>query len=527
MGQFGVGASPGPCSNGSAVSAGRRLQSRGGGGGGGGGGSSGGNSKSDDGSVLIVDETSEMAFEQQVLVEMMVDGLMSLLLILAVLLGLHLSVLLCWKYRLNRRYYNWAPPRPCRVVTISHNAGENIGIHVNDNQVVHIADGSPCASVLSAGDRIHAVNGQRMHQGRFWRGTGALIARMISMNERVFLLVGAPADPVQAAADAERLFYAKVAAASRSARRVKPWSGTTQSGKARASGLPMKLLPSAQLRTFYEAVSKEVASPPHFRSLPDALFFPNPEVLIFSCFATGVLAAASAVLGAAAAGYATTVRGLAVSIITILMMTIFYAHQGYWLFQFYRKHLANVWVDAEPPESKDEVEDPLFAFLSNVTFGFFKPRPREWGGFEAPEEDTEEPARTERALARAFSLRPVKFGELPSGDALSQLQPWLGDSSGKGKTGIYYMFFMLVLQLIAAVIIGILVVTPYGQTLLMTIIAIQLLDAIDTVVGRAEAGAPEDAQQLQEDDDDEKGSPPWCGLPIRSHHKNPDDDSHE
>ena len=58
-------------------------------------------------------------------------------------------------------------------------------------------------------------------------------------------------------------------------------------------------------------------------------------------------------------------------------------------------------------------------------------------------------------------------------------------------------------------------------------VAHKLLDAIDTVVGRAEAGAPEDAQQLQEDDDDEKGSPPWCGLPIRSHHKNPDDDSHE
>jgi len=295
----------------------------------------------------------------------------------------------------------------------------------------------------------------------------------------VFLLVGAPADPVQAAADAERLFSGKVAATSRSsARRIKPWSGATQSGKPKASRLPMQLLPSTKLRTFYKAVSKEVTSPPHFKSLPDALFFPNPEVLIFSCFATGVLSAASAVLGAAAAGYATTVRGLAVSIITIVVMGISYAHQGYCLFQFYRKHLANVWVDAEPPQGKYEVEDPLFAFLSNVTFGLFKPRPREWGGFEAPEEDTAEPARTERALARAFRLRPVKFGELPSGDALSQLQPWLGDSSGKGKTGIFYMFFMLVLQLITAVIIGILVVTPYGQTLLTTIIAMQLLGVL-------------------------------------------------
>ena len=139
----------------------------------------------------------------------------------------------------------------------------------------------------------------------------------------------------------------------------------------------------------------------------------------------------------------------------IAVIGVLYARQSYCLYMFYRKHRANVWVDAEPPQGKDEVEDPLFAFLSNVTFGFFKPRPREWGGFEAPEEDTEEPARTERALARAFSLRPVKFGELRSGDALSQLQSSLADSSGKGTAGIWYMFFTRVLHLIMAVGIGV------------------------------------------------------------------------
>ena len=54
-------------------------------------------------------------------------------------------------------------------------------------------------------------------------------------------------------------------------------------------------------------------------------------------------------------------------------------------------------------------------------------------------QDTEEPARTERALGRFFTWRCVRFADLCPGDAFSQLPTWLADSSGRGRSGIWYV----------------------------------------------------------------------------------------
>ena len=96
----------------------------------------------------------------------------------------------------------------------------------------------------------------------------------------------------------------------------------------------------------------------------------------------------------------------------------------------------------EAPQGKDEIDDPLCALLTNASRGFIKPRSRELGSFEAPEEDDEEPGRTERALGRFFCLCRPWFWKLRPGDAMDELSTWLGDSSGSRK-GLWYLYFML------------------------------------------------------------------------------------
>jgi hypothetical protein len=224
---------------------------------------------------------------------------------------------------------------------------------------------------------------------------------------------------------------------------------------------------------------------PAFRSLPDALCGSNPELTLLVTFSSGLLQTSSAVLGALIAGYRVETRSALIAVLAVVTLTSTYAFQAYKLRVFFKHHASVCWVASDVPTGKDEQDDPLLALLSNILpCKAFTKRfqvPRERGSFEAPEEDDEEPYRTERAISRAFSLwtRPSKSRP---GDALIDLYVWLLDASGTPR-GLWYLFVMMALQLTTAVMMGILyahpwtVTPPGGKALLVILILLQALGA--------------------------------------------------
>jgi hypothetical protein len=163
------------------------------------------------------------------------------------------------------------------------------------------------------------------------------------------------------------------------------------------------------MRQLYTKVGREQTLHPHFRSLPEFLIFPNLEVTLAVSFSTGLVSCATSVIGAIVEGHATSTRSLAAAVFAILIVAVGYAWQIYRLYIFLQYHDDVCWVEAEKPMSKEEIDDPLYAWLTNMSMGLIKPTGRERGSFEAPEEDAEEPGRTERALARFFTLRYVRL----------------------------------------------------------------------------------------------------------------------
>ena len=96
-----------------------------------------------------------------------------------------------------------------------------------------------------------------------------------------------------------------------------------------------------------------------------------------------------------------------------------------------------------------------------------RPRLRGRGGYEAPEEDGVEPARTERVLGRAFCFSPrwpwrcgLK-GE-HAGDVLETLPMWT-DDAGERK-GLFYVYVQVLIQMVIAMQVGILFAHPFNQT---------------------------------------------------------------
>ena len=165
-------------------------------------------------------------------------------------------------------------------------------------------------------------------------------------------------------------------------------------------------------------------------SLPESLCWPNLEVAFFATFSTGLLQCSAAVLGATMGGYPVQVQDTVLAAVVFTLIGFVYARESHKIILFYRHHAKKCWVPAEPPQSKDEVDDPALALLTNVSRGAFAPRAREVGGWEPPEDDGLEPARTERLLRRCFSWSAPDIRHQRSGDAMAEMYTWLMDASG-------------------------------------------------------------------------------------------------
>jgi hypothetical protein len=239
-------------------------------------------------------------------------------------------------------------------------------------------------------------------------------------------------------------------------------------------GLQMRRMPPA-LRALYEKSRRTKTSRPAFTSLPAPLVWPGIELKVLAVLATGLQQSACGVIGAACAGHVTATWWLVLAAATCTLVLGSYLHQGYKLYSFLHNHNEKCWTPSEPLESKAELDDPLFAMLTNLSRGVVPPMARERGAFETPEEDNLEPGRTERALQRFFSpFNGPAFRHVRPGDGLADLETWLADAAGT-RRGIWYLFFMAVHQLVVASYLGFFQANQWAQASVGSIVLLSLL----------------------------------------------------
>lgn len=224
------------------------------------------------------------------------------------------------------------------------------------------------------------------------------------------------------------------------------------------------------------------APPPNYSVLPPSLRFPNPEAIIVTMFASGIISSCAAVLGAWHGRSAdinvniVTWWHVALAVGLLLFLVGFYTWEFRRLWRFHHQHRVITWVAAELPAAAADVEDPMLRLLAH--FRVLAPRHRNRGEFEIPKEDTAEPMRSERALRDAFDwplIRCVgrrlglaftsthaKFGPV-AGDDFEMLPLWLGDAAGS-KTGIWYALVLFVLQITMSITTGLLFAHPWALT---------------------------------------------------------------
>jgi len=182
-----------------------------------------------------------------------------------------------------------------------------------------------------------------------------------------------------------------------------------------------------------------------FKSLPASLVFPNMEFLIYGIFSAGLTEGAVASLGDASCEGGC----VGVCVLTLIVMGLAFIAGFAQVIHFYWRHCRASWSENTVDAARD-VEDPVLRLISKLRQRYgLSPLGRERGGYEAPEEDSEEPARTERLLASPFSLLHSNAGD--ACDAMSTL--WLSRSSGN-ISGVFYDLFSIALMLGLGVALG-------------------------------------------------------------------------
>lgn len=89
--------------------------------------------------------------------------------------------------------------------------------------------------------------------------------------------------------------------------------------------------------------------PPRYRSLPATLLWPNPEVLVCLVFSTGLVEAASAVLGAFGASASVPKWATGLACASLLAWLIFIGLQARKLAVFHLSHADKCWMPIKKP----------------------------------------------------------------------------------------------------------------------------------------------------------------------------------
>ena len=457
-GSLGV-AGTNPCTAPPSSASGRRLTSKG--------------SGKSDGTAEPVVGAGEQVQEDlpvQLLVSTMIDAIVSATIILSVVTGLHLLALLCWRFCVNRAYYRWRPPGFTRTVRIDKGTGIDAGVSLRGGRITGIAEGSPCSSVLSCGDKLVLINGKKVAR-TIWgcfspsRLSNAGAQKVMRDAPRLLLLVTSP--PLESDGDSgapPTMLYTSARVAPFTEPQPKAPLPSADADAIVMSRVAMRRLPK-RLQAKYERGTRALKTRPSFHPLPEPFVFPNLELTFALMTSTGMVQASASVLAAWAGGYRAYVQHVIIAVGAVVFNVALFAHQGYMLFVFSRHHNEHTWVPADKPQARDELEDPLFALMSRLLCGMMPLVPRERGSYEPPEDDNAEPDRTERALNRVFSWRQPRFRNRPHGDAMVELATWLGDSSGSSH-GLWFLYFLALVQVILAGFTGVMYALPWGTTTL-------------------------------------------------------------
>ena len=184
----------------------------------------------------------------------------------------------------------------------------------------------------------------------------------------------------------------------------------------------------------------------HFRPLPKILVFPNLFTVGLNILLTGLTDKAT-MLVATEQTYQYSWLG----IVVLTFVGLYVASMLFAILHFYFGHREKLWIPLQPHEPK-EVQDPfLRKFFTSSFRKCVSLRMRMKGDFELPEDETAEPARTERLLAQPFKL----FKKTPSDQYTSLSQVMLSRSSGGWVIGILYDWLALTVQLTLAVLLGV------------------------------------------------------------------------
>ena len=414
----------------------------------------------------------------RLLVNTMIDQLVSAIVLLSVVFGLHMIVLLCWRFCFNRAYYRWQPPGFTRTIQVDKAKGKDLGVSLRRGRVAGIAEDSPCCSVLSSGDKVVLINGKRVARtiwgcfSPFRLSNGGARKRMREASQVILLVTRSP-EASGINKDAPRGMISpgrnRVAPDGDKACEAQPSKDVRAFVMGRSA---MRRLPE-RLRAKYEARTRVLKTRPAFHPLPEPFVFPNLELTFGLMCSTGMMQASCAVLAAWASGYRAWVSHVTIAVSAIAFITALFAHQAWLLFIFSRHHNEHTWIPAEKPQAEDELEDPLFRLVTKVerhSIGLLCQRgkmpliTRERGGYEPPEEDNMEPDRTERALSRVFGFwRLPSFRDRPHGDAMAELGTWLGDATGT-KHGLWFLYFLTVVQVVLAGFTGVMYALPWATT---------------------------------------------------------------
>lgn len=113
-----------------------------------------------------MEEEEEQDLVQRILMVALVDTITSVLMVIGTIFGVHVHILLAWKLLVNRRYYNFLPQGPTRIIHVTKQPGERLGISLHGEHVRELGASSPMAPWISPGDRILLINGQRVKNGK-------------------------------------------------------------------------------------------------------------------------------------------------------------------------------------------------------------------------------------------------------------------------------------------------------------------------------------------------------------------------
>lgn len=216
-----------------------------------------------------------------------------------------------------------------------------------------------------------------------------------------------------------------------------------------------------------------------FYPFPSLLRWPTVPAFVCICCLTGILKGGVASITLCGA---TATNVGAVVLVAALMCALWSQ-----LIVFHRRHRAAMWRPEKPAQSSRDVTDPALRLLSAVRQSVYTNQGRRTsahlermpalhrvrGGFAKEDDETKEPARTERLLAAPLRLYPTAGADTYESLAVTVIFKCRGDS----RPAVAYHMSRLSAQLLAGLLTGVGAAAAEGSTasyaLVFAVLAVQ------------------------------------------------------